>query len=213
MLRYIFDTSAALMDEFRRQRDIANEIFTKMERGGLHALLEDIGRTPNRSPIQEEEPLPVYRQTPSPIYPIPVPLPTTRRSSPDHEPRHMDGRSLSPIIPIAEPTSTSPRTILPGSDLLTDDIFNSHEDLEQQEQHYAMATLGGTRLNPVIIVEESDSESDDDTFVTAPTTLGSQCWICLERGHSHFDCPLYLCDHCNMYAPGHNLADCFYNCF
>ena len=89
MYKHIHETTERLREEVHRQSVRAVQLFDEMVNAGLHQQLGDIGREPLVVIEQEEikvqnpeeiDPLPPYRQTPSPD--VPLITSTPRRPTP-----------------------------------------------------------------------------------------------------------------------------------
>ena len=90
-------------------------------------------------------------------------------------------RRPTPSITIVFPEYSPPSPILPPP---------------QQSRRPTSFHPIGTREH-LFLVEEGDN----DTMF---------CNVCRNWGHEWIDCHEYQCEHCQVYGPGHTLADCFY---
>ena len=147
--------------------------------------MQDLGLSPSRPPMtlteDEDEPLPVYRRSPTPEQ--------QRASSPvtevtDVSPISTPPLQLSPEFPARSPT---PR-FLPVEECFPNILADTPAMTAEREQIYLTATIGGTRYNPIIIVDnDSDISSlaSGQEFYTPPTSphRSNQCSECLQRGH------------------------------
>jgi hypothetical protein len=239
MIRHLYQTTERLRQEVQFQMNFMEQYFDEMVNSGLYQLLTDHDEEPIRRsptpPIRTDDESPIL---PEPDLGDSITNEIMQHAEPSIIVAETIARQLdlgSPItisdslsaktVPIS-PTSTlidsrpsspefSTRTGLPRTDFSPPNRFIDNVNISQftipliaRERRYLNETLGGTRFNP-IIVEESDSEEDDESsYHTASSDI--YCYNCEGKGHLYVNCAHYACEHCGMFAPGHRVSDCWY---